>query len=809
MTSFIVIVFVFLLLQVFLFKRKLEQLYERVAALEKRMGVEGVKEPESEIGEEVSFDGAPPVETTPEVSPKAEPRTAYAGVVSEGITLVERPVEEELPDTPAEKQEWSEERIGKWIGIAGLAAIVLGVGFFIQYAFQNEWIGETARVVLGIIAGLSFLLLGQYLFGRYHVYAQIVSATGILLLYLSIFSAFVLYELIGTYEALAYIFVVTVLGAVVSIFRSASSLAYLSVVGGFVIPGLITVLHKVGPLFGALLIYFFIISALAMSVSAVGKFKNLAVVGFVGGFIIPVFMTFGVNIGHFFNVLLVYFIIVTALGMAVSGFVKFKSLSLMVLSVGFAVPLFMVAGYSGFDPLVILVFILAVSVMGLILGFRENFLPAVLGSVAGAFVVPFPIFVANIDASSSILLSAYILLVTGASFAISYVRSWRSVDYISIVGTIILSLVVIGGKELPFFVHIFFLTVYFLLLGLIVFARLFAGKALADEKSVYLSVLITAFYTGCGVYLLQVFNLTVFQGYFVFLVAVLYFILSLIAYNTRREDNLLFLMTLGLGLVSLSLAVPLQFSGAWITLAWIFQASVLLYIAIASKLRPVFFFSIILIAVATLKVLYFDVPRYGKDAFTPIFNWEFLVLVILTAALAWFALLIYRNKQVWEIFSVSFVLIAIFAVSANLFALGTMTFEVWRYYESRIYGIEQVALQERGHYEQLGQSEREREVWMRFKEEETKLDFEYNMVISILWALYSIVLIIFGFVMRNKFARLLGAAFLAVTAFNVFFNVWQLGGVYRIMSYLVFGSLALLISFLYAKYKNYFDEKIF
>ena len=44
-------------------------------------------------------------------------------------------------------QESLESRIGgHWLLYVGTAALVLGIGFFVKYAFDNDWITETGRV---------------------------------------------------------------------------------------------------------------------------------------------------------------------------------------------------------------------------------------------------------------------------------------------------------------------------------------------------------------------------------------------------------------------------------------------------------------------------------------------------------------------------------------------------------------------------------------------------------------------------------------------------------------------------------------
>jgi uncharacterized membrane protein len=58
---------------------------------------------------------------------------------------------------------WSWEWLlgGNWLARIGVVALVIGAGFFLKLAFDNDWIGETGRLALGIAGGLAFLGAGN------------------------------------------------------------------------------------------------------------------------------------------------------------------------------------------------------------------------------------------------------------------------------------------------------------------------------------------------------------------------------------------------------------------------------------------------------------------------------------------------------------------------------------------------------------------------------------------------------------------------------------------------------------------------
>ena len=53
-----------------------------------------------------------------------------------------------------------------WVNRIGVLTLIIGVGCFFQIAIDNQWIGETGRVALGVLAGLATLAAGDMLWRR-------------------------------------------------------------------------------------------------------------------------------------------------------------------------------------------------------------------------------------------------------------------------------------------------------------------------------------------------------------------------------------------------------------------------------------------------------------------------------------------------------------------------------------------------------------------------------------------------------------------------------------------------------------------
>ena len=125
---------------------------------------------------------------------------------------------------------------GNWLARIGILAVIIGVGFFLKLAFDNDWIDETGRVVLGIVGGLALLGAGEYFRRRYPVYSQTLAGGGVAVLYMAIFAAFAFYGMIGVYPAVGLLFVISASAAAMALRHDSIALALIGVFGAFLAP---------------------------------------------------------------------------------------------------------------------------------------------------------------------------------------------------------------------------------------------------------------------------------------------------------------------------------------------------------------------------------------------------------------------------------------------------------------------------------------------------------------------------------------------------------------------------------------------
>jgi uncharacterized membrane protein len=193
-----------------------------------------------------------------------------------GFAAVPRPIAPRPPRAPkpASAPERSFENLiaGRALQVVGLLLFLLGAAFYLKLAFDNNWIGPSGRVVLGIVAGSLFMYGGAAKIRPPYVYlAEGVIGLGAGLLYLSLWGAYSLFGLIPASVALLAMASVTCSLGAIAHGRSSERIALTGVFGGYVTP----LLLAGGPTnHVALAIYLLALSAALIALASSREFSR-------------------------------------------------------------------------------------------------------------------------------------------------------------------------------------------------------------------------------------------------------------------------------------------------------------------------------------------------------------------------------------------------------------------------------------------------------------------------------------------------------------------------------------------------------
>lgn len=124
--------------------------------------------------------------------------------------------------------------------VIGIFTLVLGIGYFVKYAIDNNWIGETARAGIGLCTGAGILLIGYFLRKNYSVFSSIITGGGIAVLYFTTTIAFREYHLFTQNTAFAVATFITIISILLSYYYKSEILIIFSLIGGFSAPLMIS-----------------------------------------------------------------------------------------------------------------------------------------------------------------------------------------------------------------------------------------------------------------------------------------------------------------------------------------------------------------------------------------------------------------------------------------------------------------------------------------------------------------------------------------------------------------------------------------
>jgi uncharacterized membrane protein len=188
----------------------------------------------------------PPAEVPPVQQPIPELQEVYAAAATTRPPIPERaPTRPPIPPNNGpsfwekflQKNPDMEKFIGEnLINKIGIAILVLGIGYFVKFAIDQDWINEIGRVGIGILAGGILIGLAHRLRNSFSAFSSVLVGGGLSVLYFTIAIAFREYEIFSQTEAFIIMVIITAFSIVLSLSYNRVELAVVSLIGGFATP---------------------------------------------------------------------------------------------------------------------------------------------------------------------------------------------------------------------------------------------------------------------------------------------------------------------------------------------------------------------------------------------------------------------------------------------------------------------------------------------------------------------------------------------------------------------------------------------
>lgn len=145
-----------------------------------------------------------------------------------------------IPQKPKRKINY-EKYIGENLfGKIGILVLVIGIGLFVKYAIDNEWINEQIRTLLGFVVGSILLFVAERLQKNYRTFSSLLAGGAFAIFYVTVAVAYHYYALFSQTVAFLILVAITVLMTVLASIYNRRELAIISLVGGFTAPFLVS-----------------------------------------------------------------------------------------------------------------------------------------------------------------------------------------------------------------------------------------------------------------------------------------------------------------------------------------------------------------------------------------------------------------------------------------------------------------------------------------------------------------------------------------------------------------------------------------
>ncbi len=408
----------------------------------------------------------------------------------------------------------------------------------------------------------------------------------------------------------------------------------------------------------------------------------------------------------------------------------------------------------------------AVTVTAAAFSLRQNSELLAAFALVGGFITP--VLMSTNQNQERPLLSYLALLALGTIWVVA-VKSWRQILLGSLVGTALL----FAGWAFTYYtesqlaVTLAFASFFFLLY---VGAPLVGSRESRDKNRTALTAFVLL--TAAGYFVASYAMLFTYHRQQLALltaaVAGLYLLLALTIWKREPvKARLVGPLYLAIGIIFLTIAIPLKLDRQWITLAWIVEAGAFFWASHYTSRNLLRVLGSLALALGVFRLV--TLESGGNEPL--LVNARFGLYMAAIGALALLAYFAHheeeRESRNWA---------AIAVVGLNILALTALHFEVWGYFEPQLKAADL-------------QPSRARSIGMSF-------GFTYSAI----WMIYGSALMLIGFWKRSAFVRWQAIILLAAAVIKVFgFDISELERGYRIAAFIGLGVILLAVSYFYQR----------
>jgi uncharacterized membrane protein len=397
---------------------------------------------------------------------------------------------------------------------------------------------------------------------------------------------------------------------------------------------------------------------------------------------------------------------------------------------------------------------------------------AVLGLTGGFFT---PVMLGRMENHWTLMI--YLTILNIGLLGIAFYKKWDLLNILGFIGTYLLYISWFHTvyKTVEFWPALIFLNIFFLIYCIIPFTYQYFKERTKEPLWFWMTVINSFVAFGYSYALIQERFSTKEVSLISVAYALVYLVLATLCFRNRKMVQQPLVMFIAEAALFLFIAVPLLLSGRWVPVFWVFQSLCLLWAAVRLNLRKIMIGAYLVMAGIIAKFVLFDLKAFFGLSWTrfTIDNWAQ-----------------YLSGDRITTFVMVLLGLYLFAGLARKEKLRLLTARAY-FYDSRVIYTVWACL-----------------LFILLNIEVSSglhfhLDAARLVAISVLWAVFSVVLMGLGLGMNIRGMRKTALILFFVTAGKVL--LWDTGDFstpYRIISLLVVGLLLVGASFLYYRFRN-------
>lgn len=266
---------------------------------------------------------------------------------------------------------------------------------------------------------------------------------------------------------------------------------------------------------------------------------------------------------------------------------KYNAFSAVLLSGGIAILYFSVFAAYDFYGLIpqTLAFVLMVLLTAFTVFAATIYDRQIIGiyGLVGAYAVP---FLLSEGEGKVVILLSYVTIINIGILFLAFRRNWVWLNYLAFTFTWLIFNAWFLDRYKPdehLTIAVSFSLAFFIMFYLMTVAYKFIKKEVFGIKDVVILSLNSFVYYGVGYTIFEKIDNGLYLGIFTVANAVLHFPFTVYSYKANLTDRRFFYLQIGLVLSFISIAIPVQLNGNWVTLIWGIEAFLLFWIGRTQK----------------------------------------------------------------------------------------------------------------------------------------------------------------------------------------------------------------------------------